>query len=141
MRSIVLFVAGTIFSTFAHSADDSVRSALISRIEVLYLSAAMIRSDSPVVDQLLAGARTLNPDADSATWADVKTDVATALTLTLTGKGSALEAFFRSALDTLSNAELKRLSSLLNNPVYKKFQGEMSKADNQKRMMQAFMGE
>ena len=141
MRLIAAFLAGSLISTFAHSAEDSPHSALISRIEVQYLASTVVGPDSPIIDQWIAPARTLNPEVDQATWNGVKTDVAAALTSLLTAKGSALEVFFRGALDALSDAELARLSDLLNDPVYKKFQGAMGSTENQKRMLQAFMGD
>ena len=141
MRLLVMLAASTMLSTFAHAADDPARSALLSRIETQYLTAAVVAPDSPMVDQWLTDARALNPDVRDADWAGVKSDVAGALTAALTRKGGAFEVFFSGALKTLSTADLKRLSNILGDPAFKKFQGAMASAANQRQLLQTVMGD
>lgn len=140
MRSVATILMSILLPTLALADEDPIRSGLVSRIEVQYTSASIVGSDSPVVAMMLTGARSRNPNTDEATWTDVRVEVAAALTLALTAKGGPLDDLVRGALDPLSTAELKRLSSLLGDPVYKKFQTAMTSSDNQKRMVQALMG-
>ena len=123
MRPVAIMFVGFVFCTFAHAADDPNRAALISRIEVQYAAASVVGADSPIVEMILSSARPLNPNTEDTTWKEIRTEVAASLTSTLTEKGGALDVLLRGALDPLSTAELKRLSSLLSDPVYKKFQG------------------
>jgi hypothetical protein len=140
MRSVATILISILLPTLACADDDPIRSGLISRIELQYTSASIVGSDSPMVAMLLTGARSTNPSTDETTWTEVRVEVAAALTSALTAKGAPLDVMVRGALDPLSTAELKRLSTLLADPVYKKFQTAMSSSDNQKRMVQAVMG-
>ncbi len=140
MRSIATILIGILLPTIASADEATIRSDLVSRVEVQYTSASIVGSDSPIVAMLLAGARSTNPNIDEATWSEVRVEVAAALSSALTAKGGSLDVVVRGALDPLSTAELKRLSTLLGDPVYKKFQTAMTSSDNQKRMVQAVMG-
>jgi hypothetical protein len=139
MRSVAIIVIAFAICTHARATDDSDREALIAQIEVQYAAASVVGADSPFVDMMLAGARPLNPTTSEAIWNDVKAEVAKAMTSALTAKGAGLDVLVRGALDPFSITDLKRLTTLLSDPVFKKFQVSVSSVDIQKRVFQAVM--
>ena len=139
MRAASVIVASLMCCGLVCAAQDPGRESLISRIEVQYTYSTVFGADSPFIGEMLRDARSSNPNIDEAMWKEVQIDVAAALTSVLTAKGGALDLFLRGGLDPLSTDELKRLSSLLSDPVYKKFQGSMNSAANQKQMVQSIM--
>lgn len=140
MRATPIIMASLMCCSLVRAAQDPGREALISRIEVQYTSSTVFGADSPFIGEMLRGAHSSNPTVDEAMWKEIQIDVAAALTSVLTAKGGALDLFLRGGLNPLSTDELKRLASLLADPVYRKFQGSMNSAANQNQMIQSIMG-
>jgi hypothetical protein len=140
MRFFAVLLAGLLCSAVARADDDSARTTLISRIAIQYYTIYGIRPDSPVLNLMLSEARKLNPTVDEDGWRDIKAEVAPAVIAGMIAKGAAFDAYFNSALDTLSLAELRRLSNLLGDPVYVKFAMAMTSPENQRQMLAGIVG-
>jgi hypothetical protein len=136
MRFIPMAILSAMLCGTACAAEEADRAAVISRIETQYATAAVIGKDSPMVEMMVANARSQNPNTDEATWTAIRAEVAAALTSMITAKDGVLDQLLSKALEPLSTPDLKQLADLLKNPVYVKFQAVVNSAENQTRMMQ-----
>lgn len=134
--SLFLFLSCSIAA-----AQASPRDVLIERCETAYLRATTLSADSPLVDMLLASTKSANREVNDDTWRVIRQEIATAVTQSLTERGSMLDTTFRKSMESLSDAELARLSQVLNDPAYTKFQSAMASPATQKQFMQAMYGD
>lgn len=139
MPAVLIVATGTIGICSQAVAADSSRDALIHAAEVAYLKSAVFTPDSPVMDAMLAPAKSANPDVSADIWAAVKADTGLAITSVMFGPGSAIETTMHQSLDKLSNAELQHLTVLLSDPVMMKFQQLMADPSTQRELMQGMV--
>lgn len=119
------------------AAQASPRDVLIEHCETAYLRATTLSADSPLVDMLLASTKSANREASDDTWRGIRQEIAAAVTRSLTERGSTLDTTLRKSMEPLSDVELARLSQVLNDPAYTKFQSAMASPAAQKQFMQA----
>jgi hypothetical protein len=74
----------------------------LSAVEMAYLKSAVFTPDSPMMDALLAPAKSANMDVSDDIWAAVKADTGSAITSVMFGPGSAVEMTMHESLDKLS---------------------------------------
>jgi hypothetical protein len=120
-------------------AQTNSRDAIIEKIESAYTRTTMFSAESPVVKNMLAPAMTTNPGVSTEVWTGIAKEVALALSKVMTEKGGLMDTFLRGSLEPLSEAELKRLETLLTDPVYLKFQAGMGSPSTQRQFVQAIM--
>lgn len=140
MPAVLILVASTIGICSQAVAADASRDTLIRAAEMAYLKSAVFTPDSPMMDALLATAKSANPDVSDDVWASVKADTGSAITSVMFGPGSAVETTMHQSLDKLSNPELQHLTVLLSDPVMIKFQQLMADPSTQRELMQGLMG-
>ncbi|WP_404601044.1 hypothetical protein [Dyella lipolytica] len=140
MPTVLVVAASTVSVCSQVMAAEPTRDALIHAAEVAYLKSAVFTPDSPMMDAMLAPAKSANPDVSADIWAAVKADTGSAITSVMFGPGSAVETTMHQSLDKLSNAELQHLTVLLSDPVMLKFQQLMADPSTQRDLMQGLMG-
>lgn len=80
-----------------------------------------------------------NPRVSNTVWIEISKEVGSALSKSMTEKGGMLYVVVRASVHPMSTSELKRLDTILNDPVYVKFEAGMSAPSTQRQMMQAAM--
>ncbi|MDA8094460.1 MAG: hypothetical protein M0T84_11240 [Betaproteobacteria bacterium] len=139
MKSVMLI--GAVFSLFTTVAwaNPVSREALIQKIEGEYSSTTFFSPDSPLVQTLLAPAKSVNPGVSNAVWQGIAKEIAPALGRAVNGKGGVMDSVLRTPLETLSDSDLQRLMVILSDPVYKKFQTAITSPAAQRRVVQSMM--
>jgi hypothetical protein len=118
------------------SAQALDHETLVRRIVAAYSPAAVFTADSPMLDMLLASARSANTNVPLETWAILKAEVAEAVTAASRVDGGPADAI-RVAVAPMSDAELQRLVFLLEDPMYAKFQLAMASPRAQSAQLRA----
>jgi hypothetical protein len=139
MKKLIAVVFVFALSTPLAIAQVTKRETLIARVEAGYFRAMVASVDSPVVDMILLRPKSANPGADSAVWREVKSETASAMSVALTEKDGAMAMFLRKSLDDFSDLELERLSDLMSDAAYIKFQRTTSSPAAQGQMMEAMV--
>jgi hypothetical protein len=139
MKKFIAVAFVLALSTPLAIAQVTKRETLIARVEAGYFRAMAASGDSPVIDMILLRPKSANPQADGDVWRQVKSETASAVSVALTENGGAMEMFLRKSLDDFSDSELERLSDLLNDAAYVKFQRMMSSPAAQGQMMEAMI--
>lgn len=130
------FVIAVLMSSTSH-AQTPHRDMTIRLIEeVAFGQANVYTAKSPLIEMFLAPAKSANPGVSPETWEKVKSDLAAALAKAMSENGGPMGGVLTGAVDTLSDEELDRISKLLNDPIYRKFQTALSRPEVQQRIMQ-----
>ncbi|MBE1162215.1 hypothetical protein [Dyella acidiphila] len=132
----VALLAGALLAASGVHAADPAKAALIHKVEIDSMKNTVFTPDSPLLDSMLGPAKAANPDASPQTWTAVRADTASAITATLFGPGSPVDAAMEQSLDQLSTPELQHLDALLTDPVLMKFQHTMASPDTQRALLQ-----
>ena len=106
------------------------RDDLVSQIEEAIGKPPPVAEQSPLVTKALTAAKTANPDVDSHTWDDVRSETAEALTRMSSGPGSSFDKRVRGALESYSDSELQSLSVKLNDPLLLRFRRALQSQPN-----------
>ncbi|MGZ3237836.1 MAG: hypothetical protein ACXU8A_10725 [Burkholderiaceae bacterium] len=138
MKHTIFIAVLSFLWTSCAMAESSQREILIDQVEATYVQATMFTPESPLVENFLASAKTVNPDVSNDTWLKVRTETADALSKVMTARGGVMDALFRKSLEPMSDDELRRLAELFQDPAYKKLQMSMANPLAQKQLMQAF---
>jgi hypothetical protein len=136
LKASFVLLAGATACSFAASAADAAKEALIHKVAVDSMRNTVFTPDSPLLDNMLAPAKAANPNVPANTWTAVRTDTASAMTDVLFGPGSGISAAMEQSLSQLSVQELQHLDALLTDPVLIKYQHTMASPDTQRAMMQ-----
>jgi hypothetical protein len=136
LKASFLLLAGTLLGSSVAIAADTGKDALIRKVEFDSMRNTVFTPDSPLLDTMLAPARSANPNVAANTWEGVRADTASAITSILFGPGSGINAAMEQSLNQLSVQELQHLDTLLTDPVLIKFQHTMASPDTQRAMMQ-----
>jgi hypothetical protein len=123
----------------ASEPTTSEKELLIDKVEGQSIGQFKFNKDSPIVMMMMADLKKANPEATAEVWNDVATEVAAQYTDMLTHKGGMMDQLLRPAMATLTLPELKRLSVVLTDPAYLKYQAAMQSQDIQRSMQQAMM--
>lgn len=139
MKSVMLI--GALLSLFTASACASPvsREALIQNIEGEYSSTTFFSPHSPFVQTLLAPAKSVNPGVSNSVWQGIAKEIAPALGEAVNGRGGLMDSILRTPLETLSDSDLQRLTVILSDPVYKKFQTAITSPTAQRQVVQSMM--
>jgi len=130
------FVIAVLMSSTVH-AQTSHRDMTLRHIEeVAFGQTNVYTAKSPFIEMFLAPAKSANPSISLETWEKVKSDLAVALAKAMSENGGPMGGVLTGAVDTLSDDELERVSKLLDDPTYKKFQTALSRPEIQQRVMQ-----
>ena len=121
----VLIAAVLAVGCAASYGQTSKREALIQRIEMAYAGPAVFDVDSPLLAQVLGGARAANVGVSAELWAALKPEFAVAITAVMRDDDGLLRNALRTGFASMSDEELDKLAGLLEDPVYVKFQGIM----------------
>jgi hypothetical protein len=127
-----IFMALVLSLLVAGQARADSRDDLVNQIEEAIGKPMPVDEQSPLVTQTLTAARTANPDVDSRTWDDVRSETAAALTRMNSGPGSAFDKRIRTALESFSDSELHSLSVRLNDPLLLRFRQAIQSQPNDK---------
>lgn len=141
MKSISLIPAVLCLLASSAFAQADSRVELIHRIEAAYTRTTMFSPESPFVKNMLGPAIRVNPGVSNDIWDGVAKEVAPALSQVMTEEGGAMDTFVRASIEPLSDAELQRLATLMNDPAYLKFQAMMTSSSAQQRLIQAVVGD
>jgi len=136
LKASFMLLAGAASLSFAASAADTSKQALIQKVTIDSMRNTVFTPDSPLLDNMLAPAKTANPNVPAVTWTAVRTETAAAMTEVLFGPDSSINAAMEQSLSQLSVQELQHLDALLTDPVLIKFQHTMASPDTQRAMMQ-----
>ena len=139
MKSVAIIPALLLLFVSNSFAQTTSRDAIIEKIESAYTRTTMFSAESPFVKNMLAPAITANPGVSKEAWADIAKEVAPALSNVMAEKGGLMDTLLRTSLESLSEDELKRLESILNDPAYLKFQAAMAAPSVQRQLMQSVM--
>lgn len=118
------------------ASDIPSRDAVIARIEQQFCN-TVLTADSPVVASVLTPARQANPNLNPDEWRDITKEASVAISESMTQRGGMLDTAFRAAIASLSDAELKRLETLLSDPTYRKFSAAMTSPATQQKVVEA----
>jgi hypothetical protein len=135
-----LFIAITcylVLYTSAAVAQTTQRDRLIDKVGACYVQGTMLSEDSPLIDMLLAPAKSANPSVVSGTWLEIKKEIASGISKAMTEKGGLIDLLLRKSVEKLSDGELDHLDRILCDPVYTKFQTAMASPSTQKQLAQA----
>lgn len=139
MKSVMFIgVLLSLFTTAAWASPVS-REALIQNIEDEYSSTTLFAADSPFVQTLLASAKSVNPGVSNAAWHGIAKEMEPALAKAVSGKGGLMDSLLRTPLETLSDSDLQRLTTILSDPVYQKFHTAMTSPAAQRQVVQSMM--
>lgn len=114
------------FGALSCSAQTANREAQFSRIEAAHRGVNLAGAMTPLVDQFTEAARARNPGVPEASWQSVRADFRAAITQAMLKDGGALSAWVRTNLDALSDDELARYATVLEDPVYVKAQAQLA---------------
>lgn len=135
---VALLALGSTWTSAAAPAPTG-QDALIDQIEMQTYGQFNFTSGSPLIGMMLQGPRQANPEATPETWKVVEAEVATGYLDLLTRKGGMLDQLLRPALASMTTAELKRLSVLLDDPAYRKYRTAMQSEEMQRSMQRAML--
>ena len=122
------------------SAQTSQREMTIRHIvEVAFNQANVYSAKSPIIESLLGPAKSANPGVSPEAWEKMKPELSAALTKAMSENGGILGGALNGAFDGLSDSELERVSQLLDDPAYRKFQVALANPAVQRRVMQSSM--
>jgi hypothetical protein len=131
LKTLILTVLILILCSSLGSAQPSPREVIIEHIIATYTQGSLLRVDSPFAENLLRPAKSANPGVSKDIWVTVKAEVVTAVSKVMIEKGGLIVSLFRKSLEPLSDAELEKLSTILDDPVLKKFQAAMASPSTQ----------
>ncbi len=134
----ILLIPSFLFAPIAF-AQKQTREMLITQVETEFSQSSLIPADSPFAEALLRPAKLANPGVSEKTWASIKPEVVLAASSAMTEKGGLFDAVLHSALAPLSDDDLERLSVILADPAYRRFQAAMSRSATQKQFGKTLM--
>lgn len=140
MKFIAFWASTLVFWSSISVAQTLPREALIGRIESIYIQTTMLSADSPFIEMFIGSAKSANPGVDGDTWSGIKQEITPMLSKVMTEKGGLMDVFLRKSLENFSDAELEKLSQILSNPIYNKFQIAMASPSTQRELVQALFG-
>lgn len=136
MRSILVLALSLFLWPSISVAQTLPRDALIDRIESIYVETSLLPPDSPMIEMFIDAAKATNPGVSSDIWLGIKQEIAIAFSKVMTEKGGVMDTMIRRSLENLSEVELEKLSQILSDPVFYKFQAAMVSTPTQKQLMQ-----
>lgn len=141
MKSICRFaIAFALTAPAVTSAQTSPRELTIRHIvDVAFNQANVYSAKSPIIERLLGSAKSANPAVSPDAWEKMKPELSIGLTKAMSENGGVFGGALNGAFDELSDSELDRVSQLLDDPVYKKFQTALANPAVQQRVMQLSM--
>ena len=112
------------------------REELIEKVESLQVRALLTSGQLPLVNLILGAARRANPAVIENTWMEIREETVSAMGKLLIFSGSDFDVTFRRSIESLSDGELQKISSILSDPIYAKYQEAIVAPS----VMQGFMG-
>jgi hypothetical protein len=122
------------------TADSPNRQALVSQIETQLAHLTESPPGGVLANQSLGlSARDMNPRIEEATWKALETEVESATFSMMTKRGSSFDVGLRTLLDTLSTAELRKISAAsssknLSDPALVKLGAAIQSSENSGRI-------
>lgn len=132
MRINILILSILVLVAPIASAQSDQREQLVKQITSTYSNADAISADSPMIDRLLEAAKSANRQVSEQQWKSVKTEVASAFKSLMQDM---LGATLQTALADFTVNDLSKLASILEDPIYKRFQVTMSSPMVQKQVL------
>lgn len=139
MKLFVVLTSTLLILSSPAAAQTSSREVLLDHIISIYVQSAIYTADSPFTEMLLKSAKDNNPGVSRDTWLAVKKETASALSKVLTEKGGYMDTIWRMALEHMSDAELERISQILDDPAFRKFQTSMADPAIQRQMLKGLV--
>ena len=139
MKKLALIISFVLLPLICLASGVSTREETINRIENLQLRASVFPPDSPFLADMLRPALQANPNVTKNEWDEIRLEASAAVSRLMTKPDGMMDVMFRTALEPMSDAELKRLEALLSDPVWLKFTDAMASSAAQQQVFKALM--
>ena len=122
MSKALMVVSILILSASLGVARADSREELIEKVESLQVRALLTSGQLPLVNLTLGAARRVNPAVTESTWREIREETISAMRKLLIFSGSDFDETFRRSVESLSDGELQKISLILSDPIYTKYQ-------------------
>ncbi|MBK6006346.1 hypothetical protein JJB11_09610 [Ramlibacter ginsenosidimutans] len=137
MAKLLAFVCALLVFSSCSIAQEMPRSVALEKISASWADVQLLADNSPLGEMMVAPYRSANPGVSTEEWAAIKKELLAAFSKTFTSPQGVLDILVRKTLEGFSDAEVARLATLLDDPVYKKYQAASASPAMQQQFVRA----